>query len=298
MITGKQIYNLLFKGRYGKSWESSLQQALERLRIRVAFFYSREMSLNTCTWCRCEGDSTDPERSPSPRPSAESAFPSNAGGVTSCHLNSGPPSRSPESVRSLWCARALLGSGRLVDARAPKAGSGVRAPRVLGGRAAPGGRRRWRRRSPRALPSPRRRPRPSRRRRRLGRRPRSRPRRSAAGTRRAWGCSPPSSCLCCRRRKTASWISKRWAGAETWRRGDRDAVGVQDAGPHRRVGAWPCPQRAPRSWRFALDSLKVGLMLETDALMDRSVGLYFCLKNFPASSSEWKENEKTSTPRR
>lgn len=112
MITGKQIYNLLFKGRYGKSWESSLQQALERLRIRVAFFYSREMSLNTCTWCRCEGDSTDPERSPSPRPSAESAFPSNAGGVTSCHLNSGPPSRRRPLARvgalSVVRARASL----------------------------------------------------------------------------------------------------------------------------------------------------------------------------------------------
>lgn len=79
---------------------------------------------------------------------------------------------------------------------------------------------RWRRRSPRARASRRRRGRA-----RASGRSRSLPRRSlrsshrrlnsgaaeavAAGTRRAWGCSPPSSCRCCRRPRTASWISKR-----------------------------------------------------------------------------------------
>lgn len=79
---------------------------------------------------------------------------------------------------------------------------------------------RWRRRSPRVRASRRHRARA-----RASGLSRSLPRRSlrsshrrlssgaagavAAGTRRAWGCSPPSSCRCCRRPRTASWISKR-----------------------------------------------------------------------------------------
>uniref|UniRef100_A0A8C4MIZ4 E2F transcription factor 5 n=1 Tax=Equus asinus TaxID=9793 RepID=A0A8C4MIZ4_EQUAS len=84
------------------------------------------------------------------------------------------------------------------EGRRPR--SGRRAPVVPGARARPAGTR-WRRRSPRARASRRRRGRARARARGRPRRPRPRsprrrPRRrrpAAAGTRRAWGCSPPSS---------------------------------------------------------------------------------------------------------